>query len=301
MAGGLAHIERAAGFRLLILACALAWLSGCASGPGKLPSFGPEADFEVARQEFDRGHLVAAIEHLESFERNHPGSQFIDDALYYLGLARQKNNEYLLARQAFGRVVDDYPRSPLVEDARFETARSWFLAVRGAEHDAEPAEEALKAFQAYLRRYPEGKQKEAAEKAIADVLGTLARKDFLNGETYMRLGRLAAARRYFEKSLVTWADSPVSARALDGIARTFEKEENWSEARRSYERLAAHLGADPARFTKGGDLARRAREKLAELPAATPAGTPVKEGSGREDDSDGAGAGEPDGAGGAGM
>jgi outer membrane assembly lipoprotein YfiO len=207
--------------------------------------------------------MLSAIELLESFERKHPGSQFIDDALYYLGKAHQGNKEQLLARQAFRRVVEDFPRSPFAEDARFEIARSWFLSVRGAQLDAEPAEEALRSFRVYLRRFPQGRHVAEAREGEQAVLGVLAEKDYLNGRTYMRLGRHGAARRYFEKSLTTWADSPHAAKALDGVARTYESEGNRAGARQAYERLLEVLGGEPARFEDGIALARRAREKLA--------------------------------------
>ena len=242
-------------------------LAGCSRSPGAGPAFGPEGDFEAGRREYERGHLVAAIEILEAFERNHPGSQYIDDALFYLGKAHQENDEYLLARQAFERVVEDYPMSPHAEDARFEIARSWLLGVRGAELDAEPVEEALRSMRAYQRRYPEGAHREEVGEAIAELLGTLARKDYLNAETYMRLGRPAAARRYFEKSLEYWDQSPCSAQAIAGIARSHEAEKDWAAARQSYARLLSHLGDDPGRYREGKELADRAREKLARLPS----------------------------------
>jgi len=254
--------------RLLLGAWAVLLAGGC-SGRSKdaVPAFGPEGDFQAAVREFERGDMAAAIAAFETFERNHPGSQYIDDALFYLGRAHQTTREYLLARQAFERLAEDFPRSPFVEDAHFEIAHSWYLAVRGAELDAEPAEEALRSYRTYLRRYPEGKHRAQAEEAIADLLGTLARKSYLNGQTYMRLGRPEAARRYFEKSLEIWEQAPVSAQALAGIARSYEKEMNWAEARRAYERLAAHLGEQPDRFADGKNLAGEARKKLASLPA----------------------------------
>ncbi|MFH1144455.1 MAG: outer membrane protein assembly factor BamD [Candidatus Eisenbacteria bacterium] len=250
------------------MAAIVAVLAGCSRGSGGTPAFGPAGDFEAALDEYERGHLVAAIEMLEGFERSHPGSQYIDDALYYLGKAHQGNNEHLLARQAFERVFTDFPQSPRAEDARFEYARSWYLAVRGPELDAEPAEEALVAFRTYLRRFPEGSHRAEVDEAIADLLGTLARKDFMNGATYLRLGRKEAARRYFTKSLDTWEQSPSSAQAMDAIARSYESEGDWAAARSAYERVLEHLQENPDRYEEGRKLAARAREKLAELPAA---------------------------------
>jgi len=250
----------------LVLCVGLALAAGCSQQPGAYPLAGAQGDFVKGREAYEQGHMLTAIELLESFERNHPGSQFIDDGLYYLGKAHQGNNEQLLGRQAFRRVVEDFPRSPYAEDARFEIARCWFLSVRGPQLDAEPAEEALRSFRVYLRRYPEGRHVEEAREAEQAVLAVLAEKDFLNGRTYMRLGRSGAARRYFEKSLEIWAESPHSAQALDGIARSYERGGDWARAGDVYQRLGAHLADHPERFKDGESLARRASEKLSELP-----------------------------------
>ena len=254
--------------RLLVGWGLAALLAACGTAPHVVPQPGPEGEFARAQQEYERGRMVETITLLEAFEKNHAGSQYIDDALYLLGKAHQANQEQILARQAFRRVLDDFPRSPFAEDALYEVAQSWFLSVRGAALDPEPAEEALRGFRTYLGRFPEGKFAEAARAGESAALGLLAKKDCLNGETYMKLRRYAAARRYFEKSIERWVDSPVSARALDDIARCFEKEGAPAETRAAYERLLKHLGDDPSRYDRGGQLARRAREKVAETSTA---------------------------------
>lgn len=256
--------------RLLAVVSLGLMLGACSSAPHVVPQPGPEGEFARAQEDYERGRMLDAITRLETFERSYPGSQFIDDALFLLGKAHQANKEQILARQAFRRVLDDFPRSPFAEDALFEFAQSWFLSVRGPALDPEPAEEALRAYRIYLGRYPEGKFAADAHRGEGLALGLLARKDWMNGETYMKLRHYAAARRYFEKSLERWADSPASALALEGIARSFEKEKAAAEARAAYQRLLDHLGDDPTRFEQGESLARRARQKVAE---ASPSGS----------------------------
>ncbi len=246
-------------------ACLLVVALGC----GQAPQFGAsgtaEADFLRAQREYESGHYVSAIELLDAFERRHPGSQYIDDALLLLGKAHQGNDEQLLARQAFERLRDDYPQSPFAEEALFEVAQSWYRSIRGPALDPEPAEEALRSFRVYLRRYPEGAFHEQAHQGEQGALGVLAEKAYLNGVTYMKLGRYEAARRCFEQSLEQWADSPRSAEGIAGIARSYEREGSRTEARASYQRLLDHLGTDPARYRNGAALAREAQRKLAEL------------------------------------
>jgi outer membrane protein assembly factor BamD len=245
------------------------WLLVLVFGCGQAPQFGPsgtaEADFLRAQSEYESGHYVTAVELLDAFERRHPASQYIDDALLLLGKAHQGNDEHLLARQAFERLREDYPQSPYAEEGLFQLAQSWYRSIRGPALDPEPTEEALRSFRIYLRRYPEGAFREQARQGEQGALGVLAEKAYLNGVTYLKLRRNDAARRCFERALEQWAESPRSAEAIAGIARSYERDGARAEARASYQRLLDHLGADPARYRDGAALSREARRKLTEL------------------------------------
>lgn len=263
---GIGGRGRAARFRLLGVLAAAA-LAGCSAGLDRGGTGSAAGDFARAQAEFDRGHHAEAIALLENFERGHPGSQYIDDAVFLLGRAHQGNGEQILARAAFERLREDFPQSPFAEEALFQIGRSWFLSVRGPALDPEPAEEALRVFGIYMRRYPEGAFVEEARKGEQGALGVLAEKERLNGVTYLRLGRYEAARRCFERSLERWPEAPRSAEALAGIARAREREGDASGARNAWQRLLEHLGEDPARYRKGKELAREAGKRLARLDA----------------------------------
>jgi len=248
------------------LALALA-LAVCSCGrQERIQGPGAQGEFLKGREAHERGDQARAIEIFEAFERNYPGSQFIDDALFFLGKAHQANGEQILARQAFQRLLDGFPRSSYAEDALFELAQSWVLSMRGPALDPEPAEEALRACEIYLRRYPEGTHREQAERAVVKARSNLAAKDYQNGCTYMRLGKPEAARRYFEKSLARWKQAPVSAKAMEGIAVSYEKQEQWEAARQATLDLLLHLGEDPDRYEDGPRIASEARRRLDRLP-----------------------------------
>jgi outer membrane protein assembly factor BamD (BamD/ComL family) len=132
--------------------------------------------------------------------------------------------------------------------------------------DPEPAEEALRAFSVYLGRYPQGTYVAHAREAIEGVKANLAEKDYLNGRTYMRLGRPSAARRYFQRGYERHPEGPIAAKCLDGVARSYTREKLWAAAREAYRELVALVGKDPERFREGPEIARRARRELASLP-----------------------------------
>jgi len=255
--------QRGAGGAMALVLAVL--LCSCAKQE-RVQGPGAAGEFERGRSAHERGDQLRAIEILEAFERTYPGSQFIDDALFYLGKAHQANGEQILARQVFQRLLDGFPRSSYAEDALFELAQCWVLSMPGPALDPEPAEEALRACETYLRRYPEGKHRERAEQAALAARTALAEKDYLNGRTYMRLGKPEAARRYYQKALDRCEDGPMSARAMEGIADSYVEQQLWDDARRAYGELLEHLGDDPSRFEDGPQIAAEARRRLERLP-----------------------------------
>ena len=168
---------------------------------------------------YRQGRYLQAVEALERFRNEHPGSDRIDDAIFLLGMAHQKQGENLLARDEFDRLLRDYPQSDHREEAQFERALAWLADSRGPALDPEPTEEALAAFRAYLRLYPEGSHRAEAEAYEAKCLDRLAVKAYLNGKTYLKAKQGEAARIYFEKSLSIRAESSRAGDALCGLAR----------------------------------------------------------------------------------
>lgn len=241
----------------LVLLPAL-WLAGCG---GTVPSPGGpggEADFARGERLLKQQRHLQAVEALERFRTEHPGSDRIDDAIFYLGQAHQGLGEHLLAREEFERLLRDFPQSDRREDAQFERAVSWLSETHGAALDPQPTEAALEAFRAYLRIYPEGTHREAAEASVARCLDRLAVKALLNGETYLRLKQGKAARIYFEKALAIAPEFSRAGEAHLGLGRSAELLGEFDEARAAYRRLLE--SATPERRQGDKDLRKLARE-----------------------------------------
>lgn len=184
--------------------------------PGEVP--GEEGDFHRAERLYRQGRYLQAVEALDAFRNEHPGSDRIDDAIFLLGMAHQKQGENLLARDEFDRLLRDYPQSSHREEAQYERALAWLADSRGPALDPAPTEEALAAFRAFLRLYPEGAHRAEAEQYEAKCLDRLAVKAYLNGKTYLKAKHGEAAKLYFEKSLSIRAGSSRAGDAMLGLA-----------------------------------------------------------------------------------
>lgn len=231
---------------------ALLLLAGCAASiPGG--GLGPEADFEKGRQLYEEKRYHRAVEVLESFRHDHPGSDRVDDALFYLAKSHQGLGENLLAREELRRLLRDFPHTRYREEAEFELAMSWMADIRNPSLDPEPTLGALDAFRAYIRQYPDGRFAHEAARHEQICRDRLAVKAFENGRTYMRLGRPGAAVIYFEKSLEIHAESSRAGYALLELGKAHEALDEPEAAATAYRRLVEF--ADDARMDSDRGLA----------------------------------------------
>lgn len=256
--------------RLAALAAVLFLAAGCGGTVPASDPLGAEGDFRRGERLVEQKRYLQAIEALDAFRNEHPGSDRIDDAIFLLGVAHQQSGEHLLARDEFVRLLRDFPQSEHREQAQFEVAMSWMAEVRGPALDPEPTEEAQKAFRTYLRLYPEGRHVAAAEENIDRCLDRLAVKAYLNGLTYLRLKAGEAARIYFEKALAVMPESSRTAEALLGLAQAHELRADPQAARSSYRAVIEFVTPDRAARHEGwGGIRRDAEAALARLESST--------------------------------
>lgn len=227
---------------------------------------GTEGDFNHGKELYDQGRYPEAIEALDGFRNEHPGSDRVDDAIFLLGMAHQKAGEHLLARDEFDRLLRDFPQSSHREEAQYERAMSWLEDSHSPALDPQPTSEALDAFRTYLRDYPDGAHRAEADKYVRVCLDRLATKAYLNGVTYMKLKQPAAARLYFEKSLQILPDFRRAGEAMLETAESYEKQGNVNSARDSYQKVLEY--ATPERMSADSHLLKlreRAERALSRL------------------------------------
>jgi outer membrane assembly lipoprotein YfiO len=229
---------------LLWLAATALGPPGCSSvpQPGEMP--GEAGDFHRAERLYRQGRYLQAVEALDSYRNEHPGSDRIDDAIFLLGMSHQKQGENLLARDEFDRLLRDYPQSGHREEAQYERALAWLADSRGPALDPEPTEEALSAFRAFLVLYPEGAHRADAEQFEAKCLDRLAVKAYLNGKTYLKAKHGEAARIYFEKSLAIRPASTCAGDAMLGLARAQRLRGDAAAERAAWQQLLDYATPD---------------------------------------------------------
>lgn len=77
-----------------------------------------EREFYVARFYYRSKNYTGAIARFRGLLREYPESGLSEKTLYYIGESYLKLGKEELAREAFNTLINNFPRSPFVEDAR---------------------------------------------------------------------------------------------------------------------------------------------------------------------------------------
>lgn len=83
-----------------------------------------EAGFYVGWLDLQAGHFEDAVKSFTAFDQRHAHSRRRDEALWYRSLAHIRLEQYGKAREVLDKLVDTFPSSSLVPQARYWSARS---------------------------------------------------------------------------------------------------------------------------------------------------------------------------------
>ncbi|MDT8451328.1 MAG: tol-pal system protein YbgF [Gammaproteobacteria bacterium] len=84
------------------------------------------SEYEAAFDLLKEGRYKPAITAFEGFLKNNPGSQYADNAQYWLAEASYANRQYQQALSEFQRLITDYPDSTKAQGARLKIAYVYY-------------------------------------------------------------------------------------------------------------------------------------------------------------------------------
>jgi soluble lytic murein transglycosylase len=82
-----------------------------------------DAGFYVGWLDLQAGRFEEAVKSFAAFDQRHARSRKRDEAMWYRALAHIRLKQYGAAREVLGKLVDTFPRSSLVPQARYWSAR----------------------------------------------------------------------------------------------------------------------------------------------------------------------------------
>ncbi len=196
------------------------------------------AEDEV-RLSLEEGHALfrardymAAIEAFAEVVKNHPNSEWADDALLAQGRAGARSGRIEPAAFAFQKLIRDYPDSPLRQEAAFELGNAYF-GMRFYEQSAESYQRVLEI--------------DTTSRFAPDALWNLV-------VSYEALQRFDSAIRTMRQFLMKYPDHERAPRALVKIAEDLNRLGEFEDAVAAYHEALERVSGEDlavARFGLG--------------------------------------------------
>lgn len=201
---------------------------GC-SGVKDVTKMTPDERFQYALSLYQEESYDLAIKEFDAFLLQYPGSEFSDDAQFYIGQSRAKRKEYLLAAFEFGRLIKNMPASSFIPEAQYMLATCYFELSSPFPLDQKYTRKAIEELQAFIDFFPADERVPEAEKKIIILYEKLAEKEFNDAYIYERLEYYTAALSYYAKVMETYHDTKFAPTAQYHRIKILERKNRLTE------------------------------------------------------------------------
>ncbi len=137
-----------------------------------------------------------AFEHITKYA---PYGAFGDQAQFNLAIAQKRSGQFETALESFQAVLDNYPQSPLVEQARYELAETAYFRSVSQNRDERALEKASEQVQGFIERYPGAPGTENAAKIRDEI-------DEKNAQKNYQIGLFYEKQNFVQSSLIYYQD-----------------------------------------------------------------------------------------------
>jgi outer membrane protein assembly factor BamD len=171
-------------------------------------------------------------------DRQHPYSTWASRAQLMAAYAYYKQREYDTAIAALNRFIRLHPSHRDVAYAYYLKALCNFEQIRDVKRDQTPSEDAMKAFDELIKRFPDSRYAQDARNKIVLIQDHLAGHEMTVGRWYQRHGRYLAAINRYKVVIDKYQTSRQVPEALHRMTESYTALGLTNEARR----VAAVLG-----------------------------------------------------------
>ncbi len=142
--------------------------------------------------------LKQAIEVYSGVVSNQPFMPGSAEAQYKIGLCHQARKEYIEAAYEYKKVIENYPHSEWVDDARYSLAKCYYETSSPPEYDQSKSELAIEAIDDFLRNHSEDSRCDELKSLRAELREKIAEQKFVIAQFYERKREFNSARIYYQ-------------------------------------------------------------------------------------------------------
>lgn len=227
----------------------LAVLAGCSKQVTSVLSASEQ--FRVAKQLYDKGKYYKAQLEFEKLIYAYPGNTVIDTTQYYLGMSYYHQKEYGVAIGEFNRLLTSYPQSDFIDDSQYQIGMCHYKMSPKYQLDQSETYQAIEAFRVLIVNYTLSEYISDARHMMQELEEKLARKKFVTGRLYMKMGDYDPALLYFKYIRDNFPATDWAICAFYYSGEALEHLEKYDEALETYENFllgfSDHKLADKAK------------------------------------------------------
>lgn len=164
------------------------------------------------------------IEVFEKVIKNSPYGKLAPVAQYKIGLYLLERRLYQDARDAFEKVMNDYPESEWAKAAKFQIAISDAERSAAAPYDQKVTQAAVEEFKDFTKMYPDADLSQDAKEQIQQLREKEAENHFLVAQYYEKRKDYKAAKIYYQIVVDEYRNSSWFSGALEKTREMNQKE-----------------------------------------------------------------------------
>ena len=238
-----------------------------------------EVAFEKAMAFYEKEDYSNASQAFETVVQIARGTEYGQDAQFYLAGSYYNDGRYLLAASEYERFISLFPRVERRQEAQFKEAYSYYKLSPRYKLDQKYTRMAIEKFQLYNSRFPNSDKVNEAGKYISEMRTKLAKKLYHSGDLYLRTDRYDAAIIYYDLTIDKYPETKWAQRALVDEIKTYsiyadrsvasKQRERYQKAVEAYEKFI-QLFPNGEYRQEAEELVDEARTALADLPEEAP-------------------------------
>jgi outer membrane protein assembly factor BamD len=222
--------------RALCAALMVVWLTGCGLLPDvkdESASWSADKLYTNAHDAMMEGNYTRAIKLFETLESRYPYGRFAQQAILEEAYANWRASEQAAASAACDRFIRTYPNHPNVDYAYYLKGLVYFREDQGlfgyvyeldlAERDPKQMRESFAAFKELVQKFPDSKYADDARTRMRYLTNALGLYEVNVAQYYYNRGAYVAAASRAQASLLNFPNTPANERALDLLAKSYDR------------------------------------------------------------------------------
>ena len=220
-------------FKMKYLSFILVIFVGCSSS--LLDESIPLADrLRIGMDLLDQEKFVKAQGEFKYVLSRGTGTDYGDDAQFFLAESYFLNQEYMLSIQEYENLTRKMAFSPYFEKSRFRICEAYRIESPNYYNDQSYTEKALERYREFLDDFPESENSQVVTESMNVLRNKLAKKLYETGILYMKMDEFEPARMSFNAVIDQYYDTDIIEKVHFEVIKSYAKEGNSLKAEKHW-------------------------------------------------------------------